>query len=78
MLAETVLADPKPVPASLVRRCIAMAKPFTANVPADQSSHRLADTVIKGGELSYMALAIDASKEVNAQLATDAEGPGRS
>ena len=30
---------------------------FTASVPADQSSHRLADTV-EGGELSYMTLAL--------------------
>ena len=30
---------------------------FTASVAADHSSHRLADTV-KGGELSYMTLAL--------------------
>ena len=42
--------------ARLARGCIAMA--FTASVPADQSSHRLADAA-KGGELSYMAPAME-------------------
>ena len=55
MRLRTVLADPEPMLARLVRGCIALA--FTACVPADQSSHRHADTV-KGGELSYMALAL--------------------
>ena len=40
----------------LVRGCIALA--VTARVPADQSSPRLADPV-KGGELSYMVLAME-------------------
>ena len=51
-----VLADSEPMPARLVRGFIAIA--FTASVPADQSCHRRADTV-KGGELSYMALAME-------------------
>ena len=50
-LAGVVLADPEPMLARLVRGTIAL--PFTANVPADQSSHRLADPV-KGSKLSYM------------------------
>ena len=54
-LAGAVLADPEPMLARLVRGCIALA--FTACVLADLSSHRLADAV-KGGELSYMALAL--------------------
>ena len=54
MVAGMVLADPEPMLARLVRGCIALS--FTARVPADQSSHRLADA-FKGGELSYMALA---------------------
>ena len=41
--------------ARLVRGCIALA--FAACVPADESSPRHADAV-KGGELSYMALAL--------------------
>ena len=45
-----------PMLARLVRGFIGMA--FTARVPADQSSHRLADTV-KGGEHRYMALAME-------------------
>ena len=55
MRLGAVLADPKPMLARLVQTCI--AKAFTASVPADQSSHRLADAV-KGGKLSYMALAL--------------------
>ena len=42
-LAGAVLAKPEPMLARLVRGCIAMA--FTASVPADQSTHRLADPV---------------------------------
>ena len=42
MLEGAALADPEPVLARLVRGCIAMV--FTASVPADQSSHRRADT----------------------------------
>ena len=41
--------------ARLERGCIAMV--FTARVAADACMHRLADAV-KGGELSYMALAL--------------------
>ena len=52
-LAGAVLADPERMLARLVRGCIALA--FTASVPADQSSHRLAEPV-KGSELSYMTL----------------------
>ena len=41
---------------------------FTASAPADQSiSHRLADTV-KGGELSYMALAMEREQIVYRSL----------
>ena len=54
-LAGAVLADPEPMLARLVRGCIALA--FTACVLAVACSHRLADAV-KGGELSYMALAL--------------------
>ena len=56
MRLGAVLADPEPMLARLVRRCIALA--VTARVRADACSHRLADTV-KGGELSYMALAME-------------------
>ena len=55
MLAGAAVADPELMLARLVRGCIAMS--FAASVAADQSSHRLAHTV-KGGELSYMALAL--------------------
>ena len=55
-LTGTVLADPEPMPARLVRGCIALT--VTARVHADACSHRLADAV-KGGELSYMALAME-------------------
>ena len=51
-----VLADARPMLARLVRGCIALA--VTARVRADACSHRLADAV-KGGELSYMALAME-------------------
>ena len=54
--ARAVLAGPELMLARLVRGCIALA--FTACVPADQSSHRLAD-IIKSGELSYMALLME-------------------
>ena len=43
MVAEAVLANPEPMLSRLVRSCIALA--FTASVPADQSSPRLADPV---------------------------------
>ena len=55
MVAGAVPVDPEPMLARLVRGCIAVA--FTSRRPADQSSHCLAHTV-KGGELSYMALAL--------------------
>ena len=47
IVARTVLTDPEPMLARLVRGCIALA--FNASVLADQSSHSLADPV-KGGE----------------------------
>ena len=56
MLAGAVLADPETMLARLVRGCIALA--FTACVLAVACSHRLADAV-KGGELSYMTLAME-------------------
>ena len=55
-LAGAVLADPEPMLSRLVRGCIALA--FTACVLAVACIHRLADPV-KGGELSYMALAME-------------------
>ena len=54
MLAGAGLANPEPMLTRLTRGCIATA--FTASVRTDQASYRRADTV-KGGELSYMALA---------------------
>ena len=54
--AKAVVAVPKPIPYRLVRGCIAFA--FTACVLAVASSHCLADTVSKGGELSYMTPAM--------------------
>ena len=57
-LAGAVLADPEPMPARLVRGCIALV--FTAGVRAVATSHRLADgDPVKGGELSYMPLAME-------------------
>ena len=47
MRSRAVLADSEPMQARLVRGCITTA--FTASVPADQSSHRLAHTA-KGGK----------------------------
>ena len=55
MVAGVVLAGAERMLARLVRSCIALA--FTACVLAHQFSHCLADAV-KGGELSYMALAM--------------------
>ena len=55
MRPGAVLADARPMLARLVRGCIALA--VTARVRADACSHRLAHAV-KGGELSYMALAL--------------------
>ena len=56
MRPEVVLADARPMLARLVRGCTALA--VTARVRADACSHRHADAV-KGGELSYMALAME-------------------
>ena len=70
MLAGAVLVDPEPMLARLVRGCVAMA--FTASVAADQSSHRLANTV-KGGELSCMALAV-ACEQTTSRLLLMLEG----
>ena len=50
-LMGAVIADPEPMPARLVRGCIALA--FTACVPA--RNNRLADSVY-GSELSYTTL----------------------
>ena len=55
-LAGAVLTAPEPMLARVVRGCIALA--FTACVLAVACIHRLADPV-KGGELSYMALAME-------------------
>ena len=52
-LMGAVLADAEPMPARMVRGCIALA--FTARVHA--RNHRLADTV-KGCELRYTTLAM--------------------
>ena len=54
MVAGAYLANPEPMPARLVRGCIALV--FTACVPA--RNDRLADTV-KGGELRYTTLAME-------------------
>ena len=56
MRLRAVPDDPEPMLARPARGCIAPA--FTACVLAVACSHRLAD-IIKGGELSYMALAIE-------------------
>ena len=56
MVAGVVLADPEPMLSSLVRGCIALG--FTACVLAVACIHCLPDTV-KGGELSYMPLAME-------------------
>ena len=56
MRLGAVLADPEPMLSRLVRGCIALA--FTACVLAVACSHRLAGA-IKGGALSYMALAME-------------------
>ena len=55
MRLGAVLANPEPMLARLVRDCIALT--FTDCVLAVACSHRLADAV-KGGELSYMTLAL--------------------
>ena len=75
MVAGAVLADPEPMLARLVRGCIALA--FTACVLAVACSHRLADTV-KGGELSYMALAMQREPTAYRSLLMRGRGgPGR-
>ena len=56
MRSRAVLADSEPVLPCLARGCITTG--FTASVPADQSSHRLSDTV-KGSELRYTTLAME-------------------
>ena len=66
-LAGVVLADPEPMLSRLVRGCIALA--FTACVLAVACSHRHANTV-KGGELSYMALAMEREHIVYSSLLT--------
>ena len=68
-LAGPVLADPEPMLPRLVRGCIALA--FTAGVRAVATSHRLADPV-KGGELSYMALALEREPTAYRSLMTRA------
>ena len=55
-LIGAVLTSPEQMLSRLVRGCIALA--FTACVHAVACSHILADAV-KGGELSYMALAME-------------------
>jgi hypothetical protein len=55
MVAGAVLPNVKPVLSRQARGCIALA--FTACVLAVACGHCLADAV-KGGELSYMALAM--------------------
>jgi hypothetical protein len=65
-LIEAVLADPGPMPARLVRGCIALA--FTACAPA--LNHRLADTVNKGGELRYTTLAMEREHIASSSLLT--------
>ena len=68
-LTGAVLAGHEPILSRLVRRCIALA--FTACVLAIACSHRLADTV-KGGELSYTALAMEREHMVYRSLLTPA------
>ena len=64
-----VLADAESMLARLVRGCIALA--FTACVLAVASSHCHADTV-KGGELSYMTLALQRETTAYRSLLTRA------
>ena len=66
-LPEAVVADPEPMLFRLARSCIALA--FTAGVRAVACVHRLADAV-KGGELSYMALAMEHEPIVYRSLLT--------
>ena len=56
MRLGAVLGDPEPMLARLVRGCIALA--FTAGVRPVATSHRVADPVKGGDELSYMTLAL--------------------
>ena len=57
MVAGAVLADPEPMQPRTRRASIALA--LTACVPADQSSHCQHVNEVKGGKLSYMALALE-------------------
>ena len=75
MRVGAVLADTEPTLARLVRGCIALA--FTASVPADQSSPRLAEPV-KGQRAQLHDTGV-ATRANCVQIATDATwgGPGR-
>ena len=68
------MADPEPMLSRLVRSSIALA--FTASVLAVARSHHLVGTV-KGGELSYMALAMERVQIAYSFLATDTGKGGR-
>ena len=65
-LVRAVLADPEPMPARLVRGCIALA--FTACVLAVACPHRLVADTVKGGELSYMPLALQRERTAYSSL----------
>ena len=65
-LTAAVLAEPEPMPARLVRGCIALA--ITACVLTVACNHRLADS-IQGGELS-----IPAYSSLQAQLHSTSDG----
>ena len=67
-LAGVVLADLEPTPPRLGRGCIALA--IAACVHAVASSHRLADTIKVGGELSYTAVAMEREQIVHSSLMT--------
>ena len=69
MMAGAPLTNPEPMPARLVRGCIALA--FTACVLAVACSHRLAATV-KGGQLRYMTPAIQREQSTYRSLLTRA------
>ena len=75
MRLGAVLADPEPMLARLARGWIALA--FTACVPADQSSHRLADVVKE--RRTHLHASSDGTRANRVQLATDTSGggPGR-
>ena len=65
-LAGTVLADAEPLLSRPVRGCIALA--FTACVLAVARSHRRLVDTVKGGELSYTALAVEREQIVCSSL----------